>query len=516
MIDIAYKRAKAFKVSPAAVPSDGTERALAMLADLSIETLPEAPTLQSVLDNAQDLKESREDVLSLCRRESTMLYHLATSWFTARPELVQDEKRQSLPVTGDKYISQSIFDMTKDLVEGVTVSEYIHRLLLIVDQTSYDESLRKVVLQELSNVCHMEYRRVRRQFRHSLQRGHAKYLVRIPGGLEDGITQVQVMNKPDLKRDPQLHYLLSLCQESEPAKAIALVRKIDQLHRSDPQSRDQMHTSEYEAFSNLATTAGFIMDISTVLSMPAKGGKKNQFYTPRSKALAFELNSVKEAIDLSAYAAPMTKLLDDDKKGMKIWEAFDTFVLDKTGTKLETLYEDLIEQSLENLHAYHIQQQTKTAQNKTALQPYVPIVGTSTPAERIEQRREKDKSRPAHSSFFYAPVVPIEEPQEEVAPLILKVKQNTFNTFSILFSRGVARGSIHWTAFEAAMVDLGFAVVPMFGSVYTFSPPAGMGVQKALTVHRPHQPRIEGHILLVYAARLRRVYGWGPDTFELG
>src|SRR4051812_26796329 len=88
-----------------------------------------------------------------------------------------------------------------------------------------------------------------------------------------------------------------------------------------------------------------------------------------------------------------------------------------------------------------------------------------------------------------------------------KVSASTAQVFRTLFRKSEARGSVSWAAFEAAMADLGFAVVPKFGSVYTFQPPEEMTGRKLLTLHRPHQSRIEGHKALILARRWSRVYG---------
>lgn len=34
-------------------------------------------------------------------------------------------------------------------------------------------------------------------------------------------------------------------------------------------------------------------------------------------------------------------------------------------------------------------------------------------------------------------------------------------------------------------------------------------------LHRPYQSRIEGHMLLIFASRLKRVNIWGEQTFEV-
>lgn len=325
---------------------------------------------------------------------------------------------------------------------------------------------------------------------------------------------VRVKDKPEVGTDPQTHHLLSLCQENGAARTVVLVKKIDQLHRNDPAARGRTRRAESEALYNLASTASFFQDITAILPMPAMSGKKTQIFKFRSDALASELDSVKEVVDLSEYTAHMTKLLEEDNAERAL-ATLDALVLEKTGTTLERLCVDLVGQCINDIHEYHKQQQTKTAQKKTEIQPYVPIIETTTQAVRIEQQRQKDKNRPARSSVFDAPVDPAEEPEVEEEAPIYKVRQSTFDTFSILFSRGQARGSIPWTDFEAAMADLNFSVIPKFGSVYTFLPPVGMGVQKSFTVHRPHQSWIEAHLLLILASRLKRVYGWGLDYFKV-
>ncbi|PVH89460.1 hypothetical protein DL98DRAFT_614758 [Cadophora sp. DSE1049] len=504
VIDTAYKRAKAVTAAPI-VPTRRMEEAMKLFSDFRITYLPEKLTVQDILGSAIQQKESSEDVLSLCRTEPSVLYQMVSSWLVARPELVPDYKGQRLPVTTDKYISISVFDMVHGKIAGVAIWDYICRLLKqLIDQPD-DQILKAIALQELATVCHMEYCWVWRHFKHSLQLGPCqKHLERVPGGLEDGVTLVKVKDKPEVKRDPQTYYLLSLCQESEATPAISLIKKLDELHQTDPATRGRMRQTEFEAFSDLAVTASFILHITSVVSLPTKAGRKGQIYKTRWKALDAELQSLKEVADLSEFVVPTTNLFEK-KNANGAMDALDEFILDKAGTKLEFLYQDMIEECLENIRDYHEQQQSKVAQKKVELPPCIPSIETLTPKARIELRREKDKTRPAHSSFFHAPTTPIDYSGSEEEITRFKVRQDTPDTFSVLFSRGEARGSIHWADFEAAMVDLGFSVIPKFGSVFTFLPPAEIGAEK-----------VEGVILLIFASRLRKVYKWGIDSFEVG
>jgi hypothetical protein len=98
---------------------------------------------------------------------------------------------------------------------------------------------------------------------------------------------------------------------------------------------------------------------------------------------------------------------------------------------------------------------------------------------------------------------------------VFKVKPETFKVFSALFARSQSRGSISWTAFEAAMADLDFSITPKWGSVFTFYPPQDFSVQQSLTLHRPHNSHIEGFRLLFIAKRLKRTFGWVEKSFAL-
>ena len=136
--------------------------------------------------------------------------------------------------------------------------------------------------------------------------------------------------------------------------------------------------------------------------------------------------------------------------------------------------------------------------------------------KRVEQRKQKEKTRPSHSSVYEIVAPPKEEePLEAEPPTIFKVKASTAAVFSTLFTKGASRGSVSWVAFVSAMTDLGFSVQPKNGSIYTFSPPESMAVSKPLTLHRPHRSEIERHHIIVYAIRLRKKYGWNADTFEV-
>jgi len=145
---------------------------------------------------------------------------------------------------------------------------------------------------------------------------------------------------------------------------------------------------------------------------------------------------------------------------------------------------------------------------------------SETSERSIQQRRQKEKTRPAHSSLYeITPQAKTATSSDEETSRIhgtFKVKPSAFAVFSSLLSRSAAtHGPVNWNAFTAAMADLGFSVIPKFVSIYTFGPPEKVTVQRDLTLHRPHQSITEGWRLLVVSRRLKRVYGWDETAFVL-
>jgi hypothetical protein len=501
------------------LPKKSEEAARAALSNLTIVAKPDKLSLQDLEANALDQKSSLNEHLNLCCTEPVFLAHAINIWFFSRPELLQDEKGRHLPLHTDRFISISFFEVIHNAVAGLANWDYLCRLLqLLHDDGSDNQGRRSIILQEMSNVCHLEYNRAQSLFKRHVQTSSgSKYFKRISGVYDNGTPRVSMKVKPETftRDNPQLHYMLRLCQaETDASKAVDWIKKLDDLHQAHPSERDEMTERELDCFSDLAVIASFVRSLSVSLSLPSPKLKKGQIYGSRSNDLAVEFNSLKTEIDLSAFAIPIDNLLEPGMARGAL-NALDQFIIEKTGTKMGFLYQDLVESCILEVLDYYEQKKAKIdelAKVKTSSS----LIETPTPEVRIEQRRQKDKTRPAHSSV-YDMVVPETTTQPEVTDpaQVFKVKQATFEVFSTLFSKSQSRGSITWTAFEAAMADLKFSVMPKTGSVFTFLPPKDMEVEKSITLHRPHYSRIEGYKLLMFAARLHRVYGWGEQSFKV-
>lgn len=496
-----------------------TEAAATALEKMSIKAKPSKLSLSALSEIASDQKASTDESLVLLCTEPVVLAHSVNIWFFSRPELVPDEKGRLLSVHTDKYISGAFFDTIDNTVKAAAIWNYINRLLKLLQDT-VDKTYRAVILQEISNTCHFEYGRTQSLFKRQVQSATgSKYFKRMSNMHENGTPRVLMKVKPEnlTREDPQLHYMLRLCQgETTAAKAVDWMDKLATFHKSYPKDRENIQEREFNAFGDLAVVVAFIQDLSPGISLPPLSRNKGQLFVSRTRELETELSSLKAEIDLTDFVAPIDNLLEPGV-AEKALNALDQYIIDKTGSKLGFLYQDLIEDCLSDLENQYEQIKEKAEQSKAGFVP-LPQETTQKSGTLVEQRRQKEKTRPAHSSVYE--ITPASSASTTDAtrgithqPEKLKVKTSTAEVFATLFSKSESRGTVSWAAFEAAMADMGFSVLPKFGSVYTFSPPESLKAKKSLTLHRPHRSSIEGWLVPIFARRLNRVYGWDEDTF---
>lgn len=80
-------------------------------------------------------------------------------------------------------------------------------------------------------------------------------------------------------------------------------------------------------------------------------------------------------------------------------KALDEFTIEKAGTKMGLLYDDLIEDSLSDLESQYEQVKAKMEQGLKYELPK-PSMPTESTELRVQQRRQKEKTRPPHSSIL--------------------------------------------------------------------------------------------------------------------
>ncbi|KAI1036490.1 hypothetical protein LB503_003322 [Fusarium chuoi] len=475
-------------------------------------------TSREVLAIASDQKSSLEEYLSLLRTEPTVLCPGVNVQFFSRPELVPDEKGRSLPVHTDKYIGPAVFETVHHAVQGIAVWESITGLLGLLEKPSTDKLFKSTILQELANMCHFEYARAQALFKRQVSTGTGtKWFKRISNAYDNsGNAKVSMKGKPEelTRSDPQLHYLLRLCQpETTVTKAVEWMEKLSDFYKAHPLEREKLDERESRTLHDVAAIVAFVQDLSAVHSFPSASRKKGNMLVAGLQEVDSELNQIKKEVDLRDYAAPIDNLLEPGMSA-KALGALDEFVVENTGTKMGSLYQDELEKAFRNVEEQY--QQSKDKANKDMKADFVPLDTTPVDAkERIETRRQKEKTRPEYSSIYaIIPATDSLEDKETTKPAQpVKVSSSTAEVFATLFNKTQSRGSVNWSSFEAAMSELGFSVLPRFGSVYTFRPSEDMDVKRPVSIHRPHQSQIEGYLILILARRLNRAYGWSEDSF---
>ncbi|KAI9170537.1 hypothetical protein HJFPF1_00005 [Paramyrothecium foliicola] len=480
--------------------------------NLSITAPPVKVTLPDILANSQEQSESLRDYLNLLATEPVVLAYAVNIWFYSRPELIADEKGRVLPAHTDKYTSAAVLDAIQSTVKSAAIWIYMTALIKALEDTT-SKPHRATILQEISNLCQLEYSRVQGLFRRHVQTGIGSKWFKRNANSHDSIGNPRTTmkeNPEELTRsDPQLHYILRLCQtETSARKALEWMKKLSDLQQAHPLEREKLQEREFDALLDLFTVISFVQNLSLLVSLPSPSRKKGQEFLSKLQDLDVELQRLRAHIDLRNFVIPIDNLKQPGVADGAL-KALDAFFIDKTGTKLGFLYEDSVTDSLASLKG---KQEVGSEQNVKT--DYIPLESGHNQEENIIQRRCKEKTRPSHSSVYeIASVEPPREPSSTSEQQRLTVNPSTAQVFSTLFRRSEARGSLSWVAFESAMADLGFSIFPKFGSVYTFNPPAHLKLPTSFTIHRPHQSRIEGHMLLIIARRLKRVYGWNDQTF---
>ncbi|KAK1082585.1 hypothetical protein LTR33_003818 [Friedmanniomyces endolithicus] len=439
--------------------------------------------------------------------------------YYSRPELVPDDKGRVLPVVTDEYLSVALLDSVNNAMKGIATWEYVGRLLGMV-QGLTDKVKRPLILQELTNVCHMEYRRAQGIFKRrlSLAPGFAsKRFRRTPNPNNHTQWKITMKGRPEdsTVTDPQLHYVLRLCHpDTSPAAAVQWIQKLDDHNARHPQDGKRMHENQITAFGDLTIIVSFMHSMSTSIAATPISRKSGLLYVSRMTDLDTEIDHQKAQADFGDFLVPMGNLLEPDMSARAL-AALDDFIVDTTGARLGSLYEDIIQDSLDDLESMYAKAKAKLehADKKTTYVPFA-AKATSSTDDRVQRRKEKEKTRPLGAIYDitaapHPPEIILTEPPQQI-----KVNASTAAVFATLFSRGEARGSVAWTDFEAALADLGFSVTPKGGSIYTFNPPESMSASP-ITLHRPHASEIEGYKLLIFARRLSRVYGWNAQTFEI-
>ncbi|KAB5577812.1 hypothetical protein GE09DRAFT_1214022 [Coniochaeta sp. 2T2.1] len=353
----------------------------------------------------------------------------------------------------------------------------------------------------------------------------AKHFKRVSGAHDlAGNADVEMMVKPeDLTRaDPQMHYLLRLCSPGmEPSDTSQCLTNIGNLHTLHPDERERLSQDEFEALCNLANAVGFWNDIQPILAQRKPSRNLQWRFLTEMKQLEEELDTLRDRFDIRNIVYPISKLRNPGVAEEAITRMSE-FIEEATGQTMASAYEQIIEDCIKELHRRHYNLESAQPPSKDPFGSSSPSSTAPTrPKSQIQQKPEKAKMRPSkppgnefpEEQAEDAPPAPAQ--QNDTPPRVYRVRPATSDVFDALFDKSVAQPPVHWADFVSAMVDLGFSVEPLYGSVFTFLPSAEMGMLQSFTTHRPHGPKMEKYRVQSVARRLNRVYGWTRDTFEL-
>ncbi|KAI7490427.1 hypothetical protein KC351_g647 [Hortaea werneckii] len=499
------------KKAPAKAYKDTTNA----LANLSIDPKPLKASISTVIAQAVEQKLASEDYLELLRGEPVVLHQAVQKTNCSRPELVPDELGRILPLITDIYISRAFFEVISTALQVIVTWDYIVRLVHMLDGLE-DKVKRTLLIQELSKVCHLEYRRAQIAFQceMSLRPGVAgSKFRRITSG---GHSRVAIKGKPSdvTTTDPQLHYILRLCHTDTNHKdAVQWIQKLDEHNTQHADDRQRLSETQVFALGDLAIIVSFMHSLSSCLTMASRSTKAGVFFTGRIDRLNEELSQYKAEADFGDHLVPMDSILKPQAASNAL-KALDDYMVERSGAKMGSLYDGMLDECLEDI-------EQKYADAKSYLQKDMKTNAPSPTGEkastsfRARERREKEKTRPATASTHEITPLAPQDPQTPLAPSShFKVKASTALVFDTLFTKSESRGSVSWTDFVAAMAELGFSVTPKGGSIFTFNPPETM-VAGSITLHRPHASDVEGWKLLWIARRLRKKYGWSAETFRV-
>jgi hypothetical protein len=460
-------------------------------------------------------KAALADYLHLLRTEPIVLNQAVNATFFSRKELVRDSQGGIEPSVGDRHLSVAFFEVVAMAIKAYPIWDYMLHLLELLDDTT-DKLKRRLVVQELSNTLHLEYRRTQEKFKRMISPicKRADKCFKRTTEKSSGEFKVVIKGRPAdyTVRDPQLHYILRLCDpETSVVDAAQWMQKLDDHNTRYADDRQKLDHVEMEALGDLAIVLSFKHVTSTAIPMTPVSQKSG--FTARAAALEAELNSFKPKAKFGAFVVPYNHLLEP-QIATDALAALDDLVMKETGARFGSLFENLVHDSLGDLEMIYTKAKTKVeiADKQTT---YVPLPKKPSPPRdtRLTDSTAKEKTRPADS--VYAITLPPETPQVVNTEPIqqYQVKTSTAALFNLLFSKSEARGSISWTDFESAMADLGFSITPTGGSIFTFNPPASMNT-RPITLHRPHTSDIEGHLVFIFARRLQRAYGWTAESFS--
>ncbi|KAA8914689.1 hypothetical protein FN846DRAFT_926280 [Sphaerosporella brunnea] len=472
-------------------------------------------TVQDVRSIASEQYKTIDDHLHLLREEPQYLANIAGQhyFFSAPDVAIPDEhgRPDSAQMMTGAYCNRVIKEAFGDTFEAYGNWKTINTLLSALEEKPVSDS---PITKELWSLCSRELTRARLLFKRMLQADHkiSTYFVR--HGSSVHLKAPLVIRG---KKDRHLELLIGIARmdasDPDPDVAIAeALKEIHQLEEEVPKFRENINDQVGAALGDVAVITALMVKLRSLVAIP------KQPTVVFVKSLQERMSRLKEAwesVERDDYASPVSKLKDP---GMA--EAYYGILADecvkRLNVRLDRLFDDCIETALcrtiETMETMELQSLNRRCQ--IPWDPFVDAVGEKKPLpDSSAEKREKIKTRGTPAAEYL--VQQNHLPSKKVNPTAtekIPISSNAAKTLKKLFSPAASQSSsgVPWSAFLAAMTNLGFSTEPLWGSVVRFKKTES----EVINIHRPHPgDRFEGFSASRLRARLMRRFGWCAESF---
>lgn len=231
-----------------APPKKANEALVTAISNLTIQPAPLKSSYAEVRNQAMESKNALEDYLLLLRSEPIVLDQAVNAAYWSRAELVADDRGRILPAITDRHLSAALFEAVVTTVKMIATWDFILQIIQLLDGET-DKVKRALISQELSNTCHLEYRRAQESFKRNVApQAHvaSKRFKRITDNAT-GQSKISMKGQPAdcTVSDPQLHYTLRLCHpDTSPVAAVQWIQKLDDHNALHDEDRKRLSEAE--------------------------------------------------------------------------------------------------------------------------------------------------------------------------------------------------------------------------------------------------------------------------------
>ncbi|KAM0742447.1 hypothetical protein ACQRIT_002624 [Beauveria bassiana] len=368
------------------------------------------------------------------------------------------------------------------------------------------------MLQELANVCHIEYTCARLVLHREVQDYQAQcWFVRVPNALDaKGNARIVMRHKRLAKQNILLQALLSLARRETTLTKPDEILEVAIIGISID-AFEESHAAEDQAINYLLRVAELIKNMPLTFDMPPLSRSLEVMLVAKSHTLKSIMIIAKPHLDIARIMSSIVHPQLEPRVGQEVQRQRDATMEVAAACKSPTTITKEDSPAQPACKSPTMTKEDSPARPASLNKKKKKSKGKSKP-ESDKPTEPAPKARPLLRRTALTQGVPptqrVEPPQRKII-----VSPSAAQVFATLFDRSELRGGLHWASFEAAMAELNFRITPRQGSSFHFEPPKDLALRSSLTVHRPHGPRIEGFRKLILSQKLARTFGWDAETF---